>query len=430
MSCASYAGNALCIDGVPLGPLAERYGTPLYVYGGAEIRGRYRRFVDAFGTEPPSVHYALKANPTLGIVALLAREGAGADVVSGGELQRALAAGVPAHRIVFAGVGKSGDEIALALDTGIRQLNVEAIEELTTIAAVAAARGVDAPVALRLNPDVAATTHDKISTGRRDDKFGIAAERLDEAMDVIAAHPRLRLTGLHCHIGSQISTLEDFERAYRRMVALWRAAEARGFQPTMLNLGGGLGVRYTDEDDLDVDAFAAMARRVTAGLGCPLAFEPGRYLVAAAGVLLSRVVRVKQASDGRQFVVVDAGMNHLLRPALYGAVHPALPLVRRADATRRAADIVGPICESSDVFQRGAMLPPLEAGDLIAFTNAGAYGSAMASDYNSRGMAGEVLVDFASDHQLKPPRTAEALMADELLPAYLAERPDRPSGNV
>lgn len=421
-----YRQGLLHADEVALQGLAQTYGTPLYVYSAGEMRARYRRLATAFASSDTLFCYALKANPTLGVVATLAAEGAGADVVSGGELDRALTAGIPPERITFAGVGKRHEEIDRALATGILQLNVESAEELQMVAARAAARGVVAPVALRLNPDVAASTHDKIATGRRHDKFGIGGERLGELLEAVRALPSLRLVGLHCHIGSQIAVVEDFERAYRRMAGFYRTCVAAGFPLERLDLGGGFGVRYVDERELDIDAFAAMALAVTRDLGARLVFEPGRFLVAAAGVLVSRVVVLKSGSDGRRFLVVDAGMNDLVRPAMYGAVHPVLPLQAPAVGARIPVDVVGPICESGDVFERDVALPPLAAGDAIAFTNAGAYGAAMASDYNSRGRAAQVLVDGGRVAVLKPRAEPSALFADEPVPAWL-RAPTRPA---
>ncbi len=416
----------LFVDEVAVDTLARDYGTPLYVYAAGEMRRRFRRLAAAFAGTDTLLCYATKANPALGVLATLAAEGAGADVVSGGELERALAAGIPPDRIVFAGVGKTHAEIDRALEAGILQLNAESVEELHMIQARAAARAIAAPVALRLNPDVAATTHDKIATGRRHDKFGIAGERLHEVLDVLRGLDRIRLVGLHCHIGSQIAVVEDFERAYARMATFYRAALAAGFPLERLNLGGGLGIRYVDERELDVEAFAAMALAVTRDLGARLVFEPGRYLVAAAGALLTRVILVKSGSDGRRFVVVDAGMNSLVRPAMYGAVHPILPAVRHTDRAEAVVDVVGPICESSDIFQRDARMTRPEAGDVLAFTNAGAYGAAMASDYNSRGMPAEVLVDGDRVAMLKPGVGPLAMLAAERLPSWLRP-PERPS---
>ncbi len=421
-----YRDDRLFADDVALADLARQHGTPLYVYAAGEMRRRYRRLADAFAGSGTLFCYAVKANPALGVLATLAREGVGADVVSGGELERALAAGIPPERIVFAGVGKTNAEIDRALAAGILQLNVESVEELHAIQARAEARGVAAPVALRLNPDVAATTHDKIATGRRHDKFGIGGERLGEVLDVLRGLSRLRLVGLHCHIGSQIAVVEDFERAYGRMASFYRTARAAGFPLERLNLGGGLGIRYVDERELDVGAFAAMALAVTRDLDARLVFEPGRYLVAAAGLLLARVIVVKSGSDGRRFVVLDAGMNTLVRPAMYGAIHPILPLRRRPAQVEVSVDVVGPICESSDVFERDARMTLPEAGDVLAFTQAGAYGAAMASDYNSRGMPAEVLVDGDRVAVLRPPVPPVDRLAEERVPAWLRP-PERPS---
>ena len=419
MSPLAYRDGVLELDGTPLAPLAAAHGTPLYVYAAGEIRRRLARLEEAFAPAAPLFCYALKANPTLAVVATLARAGAGADVVSGGELARAQAAGVAPERIVFAGVGKSRGEIEQGLAAGILQFNVESLEELRLIEAVAAERGTTAPVGLRLNPDVAATTHDKIATGRRHDKFGIGAERMGEVLEVVRGLHHVRVVGLHCHIGSQIAVVEDFERAYRRMAELYRHGLAHGLPLARLNLGGGFGIRYAEERELDVAAFARMARAVTAELGCELVFEPGRFLVAAAGALLSRILLVKTGSDGRRFVVLDAGMNTLLRPALYGAVHPIHPLRRGPEDRDELVDVVGPICESSDVFARDVPLARARAGDAVAIANAGAYGAVMASDYNSRGMVGEVLVEGAHTAVVKPPRPPEALLADEIVPTWL-----------
>jgi len=419
----AYRDGILELDGTPLAPLAAAHGTPLYVYAAGEIRRRLARLEEAFAPAPPLFCYALKANSTLAVVATLARAGAGADVVSGGELARAQAAGVPPERIVFAGVGKSRGEIEQGLAAGILQFNVESLEELRLVDAVAAERGVIAPAALRLNPDVAATTHDKIATGRRHDKFGIGAERMGEVLELVRGLDHVRVVGLHCHIGSQIAVVEDFERAYRRMAELYRHGIAHGLPLERLNLGGGFGIRYTGERELDIAAFAAMAKAVTAELGCGLVFEPGRFLVAAAGALISRILLVKTGSDGRRFVVLDAGMNTLLRPALYGAVHPMFPLHRGPADREEVVDVVGPICESSDVFARDVPLARARAGESVVFANAGAYGAVMASDYNSRGMAGEVLVDGARAAVVKPPRPPSALLADETVPAWLQTVP-------
>lgn len=419
MSGFTYLDGQLHADQVPLAEIAAAVGTPAYVYAGALMRARLNQFLDAFAGRRVMVCYALKANSNLAVIRTLADAGAGADIVSGGELQRALAAGVPPQRIVFSGVGKSRDEMVLALDAGIAQFNVESVPELIALGEVAAARRLRAPVALRVNPDVVADTHDRISTGRRHDKFGIAYDQALEVYEMARRLAGIELVGLHLHIGSQILSLAPFEAAYRRGIELVRALGAAGITLRRLDLGGGFGVPYRAEPALDLAAYAALIRRLTAGLDLELVFEPGRYLVAEAGVLLSRVLYVKEGG-ARPCVVLDAGMNDLLRPALYDAYHPIMPVAEApATAARRAVDVVGPICESTDVFARARDLPPLRAGDLVVFTGAGAYGAVMASDYNSRPRAAEVMVEGAQFAVVKPRIEPAARFADEAFPPWL-----------
>ena len=419
MSGFTYLDGQLHADQVPLAEVAAAVGTPAYVYAGGIMRARLGRFLAAFSGRRVMVCYALKANSNLAVIRTLADAGAGADIVSGGELQRALAAGVPPQRMVFSGVGKSRDEMVLALDAGIAQFNVESVPELIVLGEVAAARRLRAPVALRVNPDVVAGAHDRISTGRRHDKFGIA---YDQALGVYEMARRLagiELVGLHLHIGSQILSLAPFEAAYRRGIDLVRALGAAGITLRRLDLGGGFGVPYRAEPALDLAAYAALVGRLTAGLKLELVLEPGRYLVAEAGILLSRVLYVKEGGE-RPCVVLDAGMNDLLRPALYDAYHPILPIAEPpSDAARTAVDVVGPICESTDVFARGRDLPPVRAGDLVAFTGAGAYGAVMASDYNSRPRAAEVMVEGTQFAVVKPRIEPAARFADESIPPWL-----------
>jgi diaminopimelate decarboxylase len=414
-----YQDGQLHADRVSLAQIAAAAGTPAYVYSGALMRERLRQFLAAFAGQRVMVCYALKANSNLAVVRTLAAAGAGADIVSGGELQRALAAGVLPQRIVFSGVGKSRDEMMLALDAGIAQFNVESVPELIALGEAAAARRLRAPVALRVNPDIGAATHDKISTGRRHDKFGIAYDQAVEVYQMARRLAGIELVGLHLHIGSQILSLAPFEAACRRAVELVRSLGAAGLALRRLDLGGGFGVPYRAEPPLDLAAYAALIRTLTAGLNVELVFEPGRYLVAEAGVLISRVLYVKEDAD-RPCVVVDAGMNNLLRPALYDAYHPILPVAEPgAEAPCAAVDVVGPICESTDVFARARDLPPVHAGDLVAFTGAGAYGAAMASDYNSRPRAAEIMVEGDRFAVVKPRVEPAAGFADECLPAWL-----------
>jgi diaminopimelate decarboxylase len=414
-----YRDGQLHAEGVALAAIAEAVKTPAYVYAGAVMRERLRRFLAAFAGQRVMVCYALKANSNLAVVRTLADGGAGADIVSGGELQRALAAGVPPQRIVFSGVGKSRDEMGRALEAGIAQFNVESVPELIALSELATARRLRAPVALRVNPDVGADTHDKISTGRRHDKFGIAYDQARAVYEMAHRLAGIELVGLHLHIGSQILSLAPFEAACRRAVELVRELHAAGITLRRLDLGGGFGVPYRAEPALDLAAFAGLIRILTAGLGVELVFEPGRYLVAEAGVLLSRVLYVKEGGE-RPCVVVDAGMNDLLRPALYDAYHELLPVAAAPAAAPRAAiDVVGPICESTDVFARARDLPALHAGDLVAFMAAGAYGAVMASNYNSRPRPAEVMVEGTKFAVVKPRIEPAAAFADERLPAWL-----------
>jgi diaminopimelate decarboxylase len=415
----SYRNGQLCAENVPLAEIARAVGTPAYVYSAGAMRDRLRRLLDAFAGERVVVCYALKANGNLAVVRTLADEGAGAEIVSGGELQRALAAGVPQSRMVFAGVGKSRDEMAAALDAGIAQFNVESVPELIALDELAAARRQRAPVAFRINPDVLAGGHDKVSTGRRQDKFGIAYDRALEAYQLARRLGGIEIVGLHLHIGSQIRGLAPFEAAYRRGVELVARLAETGIRLRRLDLGGGFSARYRDEPEFDLEGYAALVRRLTAGLDLELVLEPGRYLVAEAGVLIARALYVKEGAE-RPCVVLDAGMNNLLRPALYDADHAIVPAAEPGhDSAYQPVDVVGPICESADVFARARELPPLAAGDLVALTGAGAYGAVMASDYNSRPIAAEVLVEGARFAVVRPRIEPSARLADERMPEWL-----------
>ncbi|MCS6779024.1 MAG: diaminopimelate decarboxylase [Geminicoccaceae bacterium] len=416
-----YRDGELCCEEIALSALARRLGTPLYVYSANAIRARYRALARAFGPHPPLVCYALKANHNLAVIRTLAALGAGADTVSAGEILRARRAGVPASKIVFAGVAKTDQEIRLALEEGILQLNVESAEELERIAAIASSTGRTAPIALRVNPDVAAATHEKIATGRRHDKFGIDLADAPALYEKAASLPGVEPVGVHLHIGSQILDLAPFERAYARAVELVRGLRARGLPIRRLDLGGGLGVRYGEEGPADVRAFAELVRRATAGLELELVLEPGRFLVAEAGVLVASVIYLKETGS-RRFLVLDAGMNALVRPAMYGARHAIAPLrAPRPEDELLEMDVVGPICESSDIFGRDYRLPRLRPGDLLAFRTAGAYGMVMASDYNSRPSPAEVLVDGARWAVIRRRREPEEQMANEEIPAWLEE---------
>ena len=408
----------LCAGGMPLGDIAASHGSPLYVYSGDGIRDDYRRFAAAVAPVDGSVHFALKANSALGVIGLLARHGAGADIVSGGEMARALAAGIPAEKIVFSGVGKSAEEIGAALDAGIGQINAESPQEVEAISQIAAARGVQAPVALRVNVDVAPKTHAKISTGQRSTKFGVSTSQ-NEAADLyrkMAADPHIRPAGLAVHIGSQILELDPFERAYSALLSFGTALRDEGLEVPVLDLGGGIGVDYQDGTPTDFTAYGELVSRLFADSGFQLGFEPGRSIVANNGVLLTRVIYVKDG-DNKRFAIVDAAMNDLLRPTLYEAHHDILPVGPKG-AIEGPADIVGPVCETGDYLGLDRMMPSLAAGDCLAVMSAGAYGAVMASSYNTRPPAGEVMVLDGEVHILRRRRDVAELLAEEIIPDF------------
>ena len=390
--------GALQAEGVPLEALAEAVGTPAYVYSTATLTRHYRLLADAVAAHPAAlgealIAFAVKANSNLSVLATLARLGCGADTVSEGEIRRALKAGIPANRIVFSGVGKTDAELAFAIEAGVRQINIESAVELDRLIAVAASKGAAPEIALRVNPKIGAGGHARITTGGATDKFGVPADEAKALYARASQSPHVTPVGLACHIGSQITTLEPLEAAFRALRTMTLELRAAGLSVTRLDLGGGLGVPYHGQSDLpSIEAYVAMTAGVLEGLEVEAAFEPGRLLAANAGVLLSRVIHVNERADGRRFLVLDAGMNDLMRPALYDAFHDLVP-VRPREGEPRLYDLVGPICESTDIFARDRMLPPMQAGDLVAFMGAGAYGAVLASEYNSRPLVPEVLVD-------------------------------------
>ena len=409
--------RVLHAEGVPLPAIAAQFGTPTYCYANAALVARYRALAQA--APNALVCYAVKANDTLAVIRTFARLGAGADIISGGELRGALRAGVAPDRLVFAGPGKTRDEMDLALASGVGQFNVESPAELKALDAAARVAGTRAPVALRVNPDVDAETHDKIATGRRGDKFGIDDAEIPALYAHAAALEGIEPLGLAVHIGSQLSRLAPFEAAFDRLITLVEGLREAGHPVTRLNLGGGLGVRYRDETPPDVEAYGALVERVRQRLGVTVAIEPGRWLVAPAGVLLTRVITVKQAGE-RCWAIVDAAMNDLMRPALYDAWHGIDPVVEPAPGAGTVeTDIAGPVCESGDVLGRGRQLPPLAAGDLLAVRDVGAYGSVMASTYNGRPLPAEVMVRGDALASIRPRQDHEALLARDLVPPWL-----------
>ncbi len=399
-------------EGVDLAALAQREGTPLHAYSANAIRGRIGELEAALAGLDATICYAVKANPNHAILQLMAAAGLGADVVSAGEMWRSLRAGIPAARIVFSGVGKSAHEIAEALAAGIARFNVESADELQLLQLLAAELDVVAHAAVRINPDVDAPTHAKIATGKSENKFGVD---IDEARRWFAAREQLthvRLDGLHVHIGSQILALEPFRLALQRVAAFWRELRDAGHAIASIDVGGGLGVRYREGERAVAAAdYAAVVRAALAGFDGRLLLEPGRWLVAEAGVLLTRVLRVKEGA-GRRFLVLDAAMNDLLRPSLYDAWHEIVPLVEGGRRMTRY-DIVGPVCETGDTFARDRPLPECEAGDLVLIRTTGAYGASMASTYNSRPLAAEVLLDRGRYAVVRRRQTLEEMIAGE-----------------
>lgn len=408
----------LTAENTPLARIADAIGTPFYCYSTATLRHHARVMREALAAINPLICFAVKACPHIAVLRTLGLEGLGADVVSEGELRRALTAGIAANRIVFSGVGKTASEMRYALQAGIFQFNVESDRELLLLNDVARELNCRAPVAIRVNPDVDAATHAKISTGKSENKFGIAMEIAPAVCGLAQALPHILLQGISVHIGSQITSLAPFERAYRRVRELAETLGAQGIRLTTLDLGGGLGVPYHSGDAPPPPAdYSAMVRGLFAGSPWQLIVEPGRLISANAGVLVSRVLYIKRAA--RTYVVLDAGMNDLMRPALYDSVHAVVPLSPR-EGPAQVVDLVGPVCESSDVFARDLTLPPLKEGDLIALRSAGAYGASMANTYNSRLLIPEVMVNGAEFAVIRPRQNYAELLERETLPGWLS----------
>ncbi len=416
----TYVGGELACDGVALTHIADAVGTPFYCYSSAALEAQYRRFADAFADQGGTIHYAVKANPNLAVIGTLARLGAGADVVSEGELRRALAAGIPPARIVFSGIGKTREELGFALDTGIHQINVESEPELDALSEIASAKGTNAAIALRVNPDVDARTHAKISTGKKENKFGIELGRIHEVAQRAARLPGITLRGLAVHIGSQLTDLAPFRLAFARLAELVGELRGMGLTIDQLDLGGGLGVAYHDEAAPALADYAALVKGAVGNLGVALAFEPGRLLVADAGALVAKVLYVKNGTT-RRFLILDAAMNDLIRPALYDAWHDIVPLRQAPPAApTEPIDVVGPVCETGDTFATQRALPPIAAGALVAILSAGAYGAAMSSTYNSRLLVPEVLVRGAEFAVVRGRPSHRDLLSQDTIPAWLS----------
>ncbi len=415
----AYRDGRLCAEDVSLARIAEETGTPFYCYSQATIERHYQVFADAFAGVDATVCYAVKANSNIAVIGALARLGAGADVVSGGELKRALTAGIAASRIVFSGIGKTGEELAAALDAGILQINVESEPELELLGKIATDKGVRAPVAIRINPDIDAHTHDKISTGKAENKFGIEWTRAHRVYCRARTMPGIDIVGIAVHIGSQVTDLEPFREAFVRTRDLVALLRADGLAIHRLDLGGGLGIPYGDEPAPTPNEYAAVVKSVIGDLDCHLILEPGRVIAGNAGCLVTSVLYVKEGAT-RGFVIVDAAMNDLMRPALYGAFHDIATVTETAAKTeRKEMDLVGPVCETGDTFAAGRPLPPLKPGDLLAIRTAGAYGAVMSSVYNTRPLVPEVLVRGGDFALIRKRLSVDDMLSREVIPNWL-----------
>ncbi|WP_274423048.1 diaminopimelate decarboxylase [Chelativorans sp. YIM 93263] len=416
-----YRNGVLHAEDVPVPQIAAGVGTPFYCYSTATLTRHYEVFKGALKDLDSLVCYALKANSNQAVVKTLAQLGAGADVVSEGELRRALAAGIPAEKILFSGVGKTAREMDFALQAGILCFNVESLPELELLSARATALGLQAPVSLRINPDVDARTHRKISTGKAENKFGIAAKDARAAYARAADLPGLRITGIDMHIGSQITSLEPFDQAFARLADLAGTLQNDGHAIEHIDLGGGLGVPYHEGNEAppSPEAYAEIVRKHAAPLGLKVMLEPGRLITANAGILISEVIYVKEG-EAKNFLIVDAAMNDLLRPTLYDAYHAVWPVKEPAtDTPLTTADVVGPVCETGDFLAQDRNIPAMKAGDLLAFATAGAYGAVQANTYNSRLLVAEVLVNGDRFHVVRPRPSYEDLIGLDSLPDWL-----------
>ncbi|GAB4555144.1 MAG: diaminopimelate decarboxylase [Ruegeria sp.] len=416
-----YRDGALHAEDVPIAHIAEAVGTPFYVYSTATLLRHFRLFDDALAGTDHLVCYAMKAASNQAILKTLAQAGAGMDVVSGGEYLRAKAAGVPGEKIVFSGVGKTAEEIRTALTGGIRQFNVESEPEMEVINAVAQELGVIAPITVRVNPDVDAKTHAKIATGKSENKFGIPIARAPQVYAHAASLPGLKVVGIDVHIGSQLTDLEPFRLAYSKVAELTEQLRAQGHEIRRLDLGGGLGIPYARSNEappLPVE-YGAMIKETLGHLGCEIEIEPGRLIAGNAGLMVSKVIYVK-SGEGRDFLILDGAMNDLIRPAMYDAYHDIVPLIEPAPGVeQRPYDIVGPVCETGDTFAKQRNMPPLKPGDLVAFRSAGAYGAVMASEYNTRPLIPEVLVNGDQFAVIRKRPTFDEIINRDTIPEWL-----------
>ncbi|HAX92095.1 MAG TPA: diaminopimelate decarboxylase [Rhodospirillaceae bacterium] len=415
----AYRNRVLSAEAIPLSEIAEEIDTPFYCISAKQLQRNYRAFATPFQSLNATIHYAVKANANLAVIRILADCGAGADITSSGELERALAGGVPPEKIVFSGVGKTRDDIAAALLAGVLQINAESVSEIRLIEQVATVLGKKAPVSLRINPNVDAKTHAKTSTGHKGVKFGINLDQLSEALGVLMACEHCSFKGLTIHVGSMMDNYEPFRLAYQRLAEVVRLLRSQGIEVERLDLGGGVSIAYDGQTLAPFSDYAAIVQEIFGDLGCALSLEPGRKLVGDAAVLVTRVVHVKHTDDKR-FLIVDAGMNDLVRPAMYGARHEIISVRENLDGENSAASVVGPVCETSDSFGDNFMLPnSLQSGDLLAVMQAGAYGSAMASTYNGRALIPEILVSGAQHAVIRRRIAVAEQMGWESIPDWM-----------
>jgi len=416
-----YRDGRLHAEGVPITDIAAAVGTPFYVYSTATLTRHYQLFTEALSPLPHLVCFSIKSLSNVAVLKVLGDLGAGMDVVSGGEYLRARAAGVPGDRIVFSGVGKTKGEMRLVLEGGIRQFNVESEPELRALSEVCVSMGATAPITIRVNPDVDARTHEKIATGKKENKFGIPIDRASEVYAEAATLPGLRVIGIDVHIGSQLTDLAPFEAAYLKVADLTRRLRSEGHSITRLDLGGGLGIPYSQNNEpppLPRD-YGALIKRTVGDLGCEIEIEPGRLISGNAGLLVAQVIYVKNGED-RDFLILDAAMNDLIRPAMYGAHHDILPVIEPAPgADMQPYDVVGPICETGDTFAHARMLTAQAAGDLVAFRSAGAYGAVMASEYNTRPLIPEILVKDDHFAVIRARPTFDEILRRDSIPDWL-----------
>lgn len=416
-----YQGGALYAEDVAVADIAAKVGTPFYVYSSATLLRHFKLFDDALAWTDHTVCFAMKSLSNQAVLKLLGDAGAGMDVVSGGEYARAKAAGIPGERIVFSGVGKTREEMRMALEGGIRQFNVESEPEMKALSEVAHGMGALAPITIRVNPDVDAKTHAKIATGKSENKFGIPISRARDVYKMAASLPGLQVVGIDVHIGSQLTQLEPFGQAYEKVAELTETLRADGHDIKRLDLGGGLGIPYEQNNERPPlpTEYGALIQDKVGHLGCEIEIEPGRLVSGNAGLLVAQVIYVKEGED-RQFLILDAAMNDLIRPAMYEAHHDIVPVVEpKAGSEYVPYDVVGPVCESGDTFAKGRNLAPMSDGELVAFRSAGAYGAVMASEYNSRPLIPEVLVQGDQFAVIRPRPTFDEMINRDTIPEWL-----------